>query len=140
MESSLILISRIINLLHDLILLQVKRSGTPITDKELHFWIFGLIGMLIFFVSHAAFSYLRKWGEAAISFVFTGFVLTILAVGIEIEQNITGRGNMETVDVLAAISGFLTFFLVYWAAVKLGALVLRGIRCIGHREKDEDCG
>ena len=72
MESVLILASRVVNFLHDSILLVVQQSGTPIGDKELHFWVFGLIGMIIFFCSHAAFKYLQRWGLGAVSLFLPG--------------------------------------------------------------------
>ncbi|MGI6515029.1 MAG: hypothetical protein GX052_07195 [Syntrophomonadaceae bacterium] len=136
MESVLILASRVVNFLHDSILLVVQQSGTPIGDKELHFWVFGLIGMIIFFCSHAAFKYLQRWGLGAVSFVFTGIILTILAVGIEVEQYITSRGQMDTADVVAGLAGFLAFFLAYCLLVLIGRLFLAIGRMIGGRKKD----
>lgn len=135
MESLLVLASKIVNFLHDLILFELHESGTFISDKELHFWVFGLIGMIIFFGSNAAFKYLRRWGLSAVSFVFTGMVLTILAVGIEIEQYITGRGKMETLDVLAGVAGFLALFAVYWVIVGIWRLLLRFARKSRRRDK-----
>jgi len=136
MESLLILASRVVNFLHDLILVATQQSGTFIGDKELHFWVFGLIGMIIFFCSHAAFKYLQRWGLGAVSFVFTGIILTILAVGIEIEQYITSRGQMDTLDVLAGVTGFLAFFLVYCLLVLIWRLLVTIGKKIGGRKKD----
>ena len=98
--------------------------------------MFGLIGMIIFFCSHAAFKYLQRWGLGAVSFVFTGIILTILAVGIEVEQYITSRGQMDTADVVAGLAGFLAFFLAYSLLVLIGRLFLAIGRMIGGRKKD----
>lgn len=136
MQSVLILASRVINSLHDSILALIQQSGTPISDKELHFWVFGLIGMIIFFCSHAAFKYLQRWGLGAVSFVFTGIILAILAVGIEIEQYITSRGQMDTLDVLAGLAGFLAFFLAYCLLVLIVRMFLVIVGAITGRKKD----
>ena len=135
MESVLILVSGFINFLHDFILGVMEQSGTAISDKELHFLIFGLIGMIIFFCSHAAFKFLQRWGIGLISFIFTGIVLTVLAVGIEIEQYITRQGSMETLDVLAGVAGFLVFFLAYCVILIIWRLILTLVKTIGKRKR-----
>lgn len=136
MESVLILASKVVNFLHDLILAVTQQNGALISDKELHFWVFGVIGMIIFFCSHAAFKYLQRWGLGAVSFVFTGIILTILAVGVEVEQYITNRGYMDTLDVIAGVSGFLTLFLAYCLLVLICRLFLAIGRKIGNRKRD----
>ncbi|MGE5543916.1 MAG: hypothetical protein ACM3UW_02995 [Bacillota bacterium] len=136
MESVLVLASRVVNFLHDFILVVTRQSGTFISDKELHFWVFGLTGLIVFFCSHAAFKYLQRWGLGAVSFVFTAIILTILTVGIEIEQYITNRGQMDTLDVVAGMAGFLTFFLVFCLLVLIWRLLLAIGKKIGGRRKD----
>lgn len=136
METVLIMVSRIINFLHDFIVRMMRQSGTTITDKELHFWVIGLIGMIIFFSSYAAFKYLQRWGIGSVSFVFTGIIVTILAVGIEVEQYITGRGSMEAFDVLAGVAGFLALFLVYCLILLIGRLLQALGRKISQRKKN----
>jgi len=106
------------------------------SDKELHFWVFGLIGMIIFFCSYAAFKYLQRWGLGAVSFVFAGIILAILAVGIEVEQYITNRGQMDTLDVLAGLAGFLAFFLAYCLFMLIVRLFLAIVGAITGRNKD----
>ncbi|NLW44122.1 MAG: hypothetical protein GXY92_02930 [Syntrophomonadaceae bacterium] len=136
MESILVLAARIVNFLHDSISIMVQQSGAPIGDKELHFWVFGLIGMIIFFFSYSVFKYLQRWGLGAVSFVFTGIILTILAVGIEVEQYITSRGQMDTLDVVAGLAGFLAFFLAYCLLVLIVRLFLAIVNAIAGRKKD----
>ncbi len=136
METVLIMVSRVINFLHDLIVGMMRQSGTAISDKELHFWVIGLIGMIIFFSSYAAFKYLQRWGIGAVSLVFTVIIVTILAVGIEVEQYITGGGRMETFDVLAGVAGFLALFLVYCLLLLIGRLLQALMRKISQRKKN----
>lgn len=102
-----------LNNLHDLIVDIAKVLGLKVTDKGLHFWFIGILGIFIFFITNALFKKLAKWSISAISFVYTFTVLVIIVLGLEIEQKITGRGNMEFADIVAGLWGFLAFFSIY---------------------------
>ncbi len=116
--------SEVLNHIHDLILLLVAQTGTPVDDKMLHFWVFGLLGIVIFLASNIVIGCLYRLGIGAVSFIFTTIVLTFLAVAIEVEQRITGRGNMETMDVLAGLAGFLTFFTILMLMAGIGKIII----------------
>ena len=103
----------IINDIHDVIIFELLKNGAHFTDRALHFWIFGLVGMVIFAATNAAFKFLARWGLSAVSFVFTVFVLTTMAIGLEVEQSITGRGSMELMDAIAGVAGFLILSVFY---------------------------
>lgn len=86
------------------------------SDKQLHFIIIGIIGIIIFAATQLLFKWLAKRSITAISFIYTFTVLIVLVFGIEIQQKITGRGNMEFNDILAGIYGFMYIFFVYLVA------------------------
>ena len=88
--------------------------------------IFGISGILLFIFIDIMFKWISKWSITAISFIYTITCLIILVLAIEIQQKITGRGNMEFNDALASILGFLAFFGAYviiraivWVTIKL---------------------
>ncbi|MGA9287725.1 MAG: hypothetical protein WBV93_05175 [Anaerobacillus sp.] len=89
--------------------------GFTVTDKELHFWVIGLMGMGGFVVVQFLFRILSKWSITAISFIYTMTVLLVIVFAIEIQQKITGRGNMEFADAVIGLQGFLVLFLIYLA-------------------------
>lgn len=101
-------VSELVNDYHDLAVMQL--SGLSLSDKQLHFWLIGAVGLVFYILIHFAVRLLSKWGIGAISFVFTGIMLTFVLIAIEIEQQITGRGVMETMDVVAGLAGFLAFY------------------------------
>lgn len=103
----------IINELHDKIIVLLDLLGLNFTDKELHFWVFGIAGIILFVFVDKIFKWISKWSITAISFIYTITFLIIMVLAIEIQQKITGRGNMEFNDALASILGFLAFFGVY---------------------------
>ncbi|WP_160680533.1 hypothetical protein [Clostridium sp. C8-1-8] len=102
-----------VNDIHDAIIQSAQQSGYNFTDKQLHFIIIGIAGMLIFAVTQIAFRKLSKYSITAISFIYTFTVLLVIVFGIEIEQKITKRGNMEFADIVAGVWGFLYIFIIY---------------------------
>lgn len=107
------LISLITNDIHDILINFSKTTGYNITDKQLHFLIIGIIGIIIFFFTNLIFKYVAKYSITAISFIYTFTVMVVFVFAIEIEQKLTGRGKMEFADITAGLWGFLEFFSVY---------------------------
>ena len=82
-------------------------------DKEMHFIVMAVLGMILFFMVHFVFKRLAKWSITAISFIYVFTVMTVLGLAIEIGQKITGTGDMDFRDVVAGLYGVLAFFAVY---------------------------
>lgn len=122
MREFFIYIAEIMNTIHDIL---VDILGVHMTDKELHFWIIGVIGMISFFVVYGFFKIIDKlkWSVGILSFVYTFTVMVVLVFAIEIQQAITNRGNMEFQDAIAGLWGFIILFIGY-AAI---CLVIYGI-------------
>ncbi len=92
-------------------------------DKQLHFVVMAVIGMLLFFVVHFIFKHLARWSITAVSFIYVFTVMTVLGFAIEIGQRLTGTGNMDFGDVAAGLYGVVVFFCVY-AVYRLVRFVL----------------
>lgn len=107
------LLAELINQGHDTLSLIFDILGIQISDKTLHFMVFGFFGILMFLVVDVIFKWISKWSITAISFIYTFTFLSIFALSVEIQQKITGRGNMEFDDILAGIVGFIVMFGVY---------------------------
>ncbi|WP_377887666.1 hypothetical protein [Alkalihalobacillus sp. R86527] len=118
MEGLIKLIVAIVNELHDLLIEVVYGLGFVASDKDLHFWVIGILGMIGFIFVQLAFRLLSKWSITSISFIYTFTVLLVVVFAIEIQQKITGRGNMEFEDAVIGLKGFVVLFGVY--------LILRG--------------
>lgn len=103
----------ITNKIHDKFIEESSTFGLNLTDKQLHFIIIGIMGIIIFGCTQYVFKRLAKYSITAISFIYTFTVLIVIVFGIEIEQKITKRGNMEFADILAGIYGFLYLFAAY---------------------------
>ncbi|WP_202708945.1 VanZ family protein [Sporosalibacterium faouarense] len=107
------MMAELVNLGHDMIQLILSIIGVQVSDKSLHFIIFGIIGMIMFLIVDITFKWISKWSITAISFIYTFTFLAIFALSVEIQQKITGRGNMEFNDIVAGILGFVTLFGAY---------------------------
>lgn len=107
------LMMNITNNIHDKFIKDSSSFGLNLTDKQLHFIIIGIMGIFIFACTQFVFKKLVKYSITAISFIYTFTVLIVIVFGIEIEQKITKRGNMEFADILAGIYGFLYLFTAY---------------------------
>nr|WP_239584164.1 hypothetical protein [Aquibacillus albus] len=89
--------------------------GLQLTDKDLHFWIIGFIGIITFLFVYVCFKLLENVrGKITIfSFIYTFTVMVVLVFAIEIQQAITNRGNMEFADAVIGLWGFIVFFMMY---------------------------
>ena len=122
---------------HDWILTLNDRFPTVLTDKQLHFWTIGILGMVLFFVIHPIFRALAKRGHIIVVSWFYIFTLIIgVTFAIEIGQQVTNSGTMEFADIVFGVFGFITLFgifaLVRMLVMGVAWLVKRGK---GNRQK-----
>lgn len=96
------------------------------TDKELHFLIIGVIGMLLIFAVHPVFLYLAKRKHImTISWIYVFTLMIVLTFAIEIGQGFTHTGTMDFDDIMFGLVGFLAFYLVFVIIRAIVRLILR---------------
>lgn len=124
MKDFIKLMADIMNDAHDVI---GDIFGLHMTDKELHFWVIGIIGILTYFIVYFCFKIIEKmkWSITILSFVYTFTVMVVLVFAIELQQAITNRGNMEFADAIAGLWGFFVFFIVYAIIVFIGYTIVK---------------
>ncbi|WP_226035011.1 hypothetical protein [Aquibacillus saliphilus] len=115
MREAIQLMADIVNEGHDVLIVLFQLLGFNLNDKQLHFWIIGIIGIVTFFFVYTFFKLLDKLkiSTTVFSFIYTFTVMIVLVFAIEIQQAITNRGNMEFADAVIGLWGFIVFFLVY---------------------------
>jgi hypothetical protein len=100
------------------------------TDKQLHFLVIGILGMLMIFVVHPIFHWLAKHNHVmVISWIYVFTMILVITFAIEIGQKITGTGTMEFADIVFGVVGFMAMFLVF--ALLRG--IIHGIVSLIHR-------
>lgn len=116
--------AEIVNTFHDIL---INLFGLHMTDKELHFWIIGIIGMIIFLIVYVSFKIVEtmKWNITILAFIYTFTVVVVVVFAIELQQAVTNRGNMEFADAIAGLYGFLVFFGVYAIVVLVGYFLMK---------------
>ncbi len=106
--------------IHDRILRINDAGGWYFDDKQLHFIVVGVFGMLMIFILYPIFKLLAKHDHMmVITWIYVFTVVLVLTFAIEIGQGFTGMGVMESQDIAYGINGFLVMFLIF--------AVLRGL-------------
>lgn len=94
--------------------------GWYFDDKQLHFIVVGIFGMLMLFVLYPLFKYLANTGHTmVITWLYVFTVVLVLTFAIELGQWYSGTGYMEGEDIAYGVSGFLVMFVIF--------AVLRGL-------------
>ena len=90
-----------------------------LSDKQLHFYVVALLGLLLLLCLYPLFLYLVKRKKTLYItwfYVFT-FLLAFTSL-IEVGQKLTGTGEMDYMDTLAGILGFIgvsiIVFVIRW--------------------------
>lgn len=84
------------------------------TDKELHFLVIGVLGMLMIFVVYPFFKWLVKRDHImTIAWIYVFTVILVLTFAIEIGQKATNTGVMEFADIVMGIFGFVAMYLIF---------------------------
>ncbi|MBP2005349.1 hypothetical protein [Halobacillus andaensis] len=113
MKEVILLLAEVVNLFHEVIWKISNELGLNLTDKELHFWVIGILGVFGLLLVDLLFHSLSKWSITAISFLFTFAMVLVFVFAVEIQQRITGAGNMEFADAAYSVLGFLAFCVIY---------------------------
>lgn len=97
------------------------------SDKDMHFLVIGLLGMLMIFVVYPLFKWLaQKKHIMVIAWIYVFTLILVITFAIEIGQKISNTGNMEFADIVLGIMGFIVMFAIF--AVFRG--IYHGIRWI----------
>ena len=118
--------------LHERILGINDSRGYYFDDKQLHFIVIGIFGMLLIFVLYPLFKFLAKREHTmVITWLYVFTVILVLTFAIEIGQWYTGTGVMESEDIAYGVTGFLVMFLIF--AILRG--LYHGIKTMVYRDK-----
>ena len=84
------------------------------TDKELHFLIIGIIGMVMIFVVYPIFKWLAEnYFIMTITWIYVFTLIIVLTFAIEIGQKVSNTGSMEFADIMFGVAGFLVMFFIF---------------------------
>ena len=85
-----------------------------LNDKQLHFLVIGLLGMLFVLVVHPVFKAFAKRGNIlAITWIYVFTLIIVITFAVEIGQRVTGTGTMDFADIVFGVAGFIFLFAIY---------------------------
>lgn len=85
-----------------------------LSDKQLHFYIIGIVGMVMVFLIHPIFHYLAKKNHVmVITWIYVLTVLMVITFAIEVGQGWTHTGVMEFADIQYGLLGFFLMFGIF---------------------------
>ena len=99
------------------------------TDKQLHFLVIGILGMLILMVIYPLFKLLSENHILAIAFIYVFTVIVVITFAIEIGQKISDSGTMDFADI--GIAGFLLMFVIFAVIRQIFLAIINLFRKIG---------
>ena len=118
-----------IAMIHDKILSINDSKNFFLTDKQLHFIVIGLLGLLMIFVVYPIFKSLAEHGHTmVIAWIYVFTLIIVITFAIEIGQWYSGTGLVELADIVYGILGFLAVFAVFAVIRGIYHAVLRLIR------------
>ncbi|MGN0513472.1 MAG: hypothetical protein ACI4GD_04265 [Lachnospiraceae bacterium] len=106
------------------------------SDKELHFIVIGIIGMLMLFIIYPLFKALSKNHVMVIAWIYVFTLIIVITFAIEIGQKITNTGAMEFADIVFGVVGFLAMFIVFMIIRGIWHCILNLIKNIRNKKDD----
>ena len=126
LKQFLYLIIEMITRIHNKVLSLNDAFEYNFTDKELHFLVIGVLGMLMIFVVYPFFKWLAKNDHImTISWIYVFTMIIVITFAIEIGQKVTNTGNMEFADIMFGLVGFLLMYGVFAIAREIYHLILK---------------
>ena len=97
---------------------------TYLSDKELHFLIIGIMGILMLMVFYPLFKWLaKKHLEILISWFYVFTILVVITFAIEIAKRYSNSGVMEFRDIVAGLAGYFLMSFVFIVIVRIVDLI-----------------
>jgi len=88
-------------------------EGT-LSDKQLHFLVIGILGMLLIFAIYPLFRFLARTDHImVVSWIYVFTLILVITFAIEIGQRLTKTGDMEFADIVFGLGGFILMFAVF---------------------------
>ena len=99
---------------HDKISQMNNQFEGTLSDKQMHFLVIGILGILLIFIIHPLFRHLSKTNHVmVISWIYVFTLILVITFSIEIGQRLTGTGDMEFADIVSGIGGFIVMYAVF---------------------------
>ena len=113
MRTLLQLLIDLFSIFHSFFVKITQNLGFNFTDKQLHFFIIGIVFLFLYILTDILFRALSKVSISIITFIFSFTLSIVISIAIEIGQYQSGTGNMELADIAWGIYGFIVFIFLF---------------------------
>ena len=115
--------------IHDQISKWNDKFETTLSDKQLHFLVIGVLGILLICLLHPLFRQKAKTDHVmVITWIYVFTLILVITFAIEIGQRITKKGDMEFVDIVSGVGGFVAMFAVFAVIRSIIIHISRAVR------------
>ena len=84
-----------------------------LSDKQLHFIVVGVVGIVVLLVIYPLFKLLSKNHVLIIAWIYVFTMMVVMTFSVEIGQWLSGTGTMDMDDVVAGLTGFMVLFVIF---------------------------
>ena len=117
-------IVRFVYKIHQAILSINDKGAITLTDKQLHFIVIGIVGLILLMIVYPIFKWLAKKNMVmSIAWIYVFTILVAITLLIEIGQDVTGTGDLEFKDIVAGLLGFIVISIGYIIFKKIVSLI-----------------
>ena len=110
--------------IHQAILSINDKGAITLTDKQLHFIVIGIVGLVLLMIVYPIFKWLAKKNMVmSIAWIYVFTILVAITLLIEIGQDVTGTGDLEFKDIVAGLLGFIVISIGYIIFKKIVSLI-----------------
>ena len=103
----------LITSIHNTILTWNDNNLIGLSDKDLHFVVIGILGILMIAIIYPLFKcHAKSLHIPKLTCIYVFTLIIVITFAIEIGQGITHTGTMDFVDIVAGIAGFLLMYIV----------------------------
>ena len=96
---------------HDMIIKLNNHFEGTLSDKQLHFLVIGILGMLLVFMIYPVFRHLANTNHVmVITWIYVFTLILVITFAVEIGQLLSKKGDMEFADIVSGIGGFIVMF------------------------------
>ncbi len=114
---------------HDMIIKLNNHFEGTLSDKQLHFLVIGILGMLLVFMIYPVFRHLANTNHVmVITWIYVFTLILVITFAVEIGQLLSNTGDMEFADIVSGIGGFIVVFSAFAALRTVALWITRMIR------------
>lgn len=118
----------IFNFFHRLFSSLSNEFGLGMNDKALHFYVIGVIFFILYLIINPIYKKLSQYSIKLLSFIYVFTLALVVSVAIEVAQYQSRSGQMDLMDVIWSLFGFLVIFLGFKLFMAIIKFIIKQVK------------